>query len=167
MKTISERLCDSTARQLLELMREGVSRNPTWSDADLSAFLRYQLACPLSAVMKSSGEAGASASLSQTLRQLLASSSPDVRQLRALRRSAKAARTRGGSMLPGPLATVLYYTAIAAALVRCDCKITSLADPRMREGIEWSASRPWIDGLVRTILEEALERMKSDKGRTP
>ncbi len=170
MNRISERLYDSTAQQLLALMRQGASRTPTWSDAELSAVLRYQLAHPLSKALIPAGEAGSvlasPAAVGRTVQQLLTSLTPDLELLRAVRRSAKASRRREGGALPGVVATVLYYTAIAAALVRCDAKITSLSDRKMHEGLKWSASRPWVDGSVRAILEEAIDRTATKKGRT-
>jgi len=170
MKTISERLGDSTAQQLLVLMREGASADPVWSDRDLSAVLRFQLACPLSksieTVEATDGTEGTPDPGRQTLRDLLTSKSPDVELLRAVRCYAKAVRTHQDGPLPNAVATVLYYTAIAAARVRCSCKITSLSDPKTREGFEWSVSRPWIDNSIRTILGKALEAMDEKEGET-
>jgi len=161
MKTISERLSDTTARQLLALLRQGASRQPTWADDDLSAILRYQLACPVKNAI------GSRAAADQTFLELLTSRAPDLEWLRVLHRFAKASRSSGDSALPSPAATVLYYTTIAAALVRCHCRITRLSDRKLREGLEWSAARPWIDESIRSVLEDALKAMHAQRRKTP
>lgn len=171
MKTISERLGDSTAQQLLVLMREGASADPVWSDRDLSAILRFRLACPLASSVATASTGGGSEETPDpgrhTLRDLLTSTTPDLELLRAVRDYAKQTRSQAGGALPNVVATVLYYAAIAAALVRCDRKITSLSDQAMRDGFRWSAARPWIAVSVRTILETAIAAVDARERKTP
>lgn len=169
MRTISDRLSESTARQLLALMRHGAGRQPLWTDDDLSAILRYQLASPAIRFTAAAKETPPAVGPSgdQTLRLLLTAASPDIEQLKAVRASAKAARKRESGPLPGPVATVLYYTAIAAALVQGGRKITSLTNCKMREGFAWCASRPWMTDSLRATLVAAVAALEPQERKTP
>jgi len=58
--------------------------------------------------------------------------------------------------LPDEVATALYYAAIAAALIRCEERITDLDDASLRHGFQWGVEQPWGDEAVKSVLREAL-----------
>lgn len=164
---ISSRLSESTAQQLVKLMRQGAESFSSRSDDDLSAILRYQLAYPLSLGLKRTGKQGECDKQycreKQTFLQLLTSKSPDIDLLKEVRSYAKACRCGDADALASPVATILYYAAIAAALIHCDTRITTLSDRELQKGLEWSASRSWVDSGVKEVLQSALAGIKKIK----
>lgn len=76
---------------------------------------------------------------------LLRHPQPPLELLGLVKEFAKANRHHPRSPLPAEVATVLYYAAIAAALVACGTRITRLSDARLCEGWHWVQAQPWID----------------------
>jgi hypothetical protein len=87
-----------------------------------------------------------------TFADLLSHPGPPLELVRLMKDYAKAARHDGS--LPLEVATLLYYTSLSLARLRCGQSITDLDDVALRSGLEWGARRAWADELVRSILEE-------------
>ena len=64
-------------------------------------------------------------------------------------------------ILPEEIATVLYFASIAAALIKCRERITSLDDRKLREGLEWALARKWTDPPTQLLFENSLKLLKS------
>jgi hypothetical protein len=60
------------------------------------------------------------------------------------------------------LATVLYYTGIAAALVRCCRRITRHDDATFRHGFRWGNDRLWEDEVTRNLFLEGLRAFDTE-----
>ena len=56
------------------------------------------------------------------------------------------------SSLPSEVAAALYYTSIAAALVRLDARITRLQDADLRRGLLWTTEQAWLDEATKQLL---------------
>jgi hypothetical protein len=61
------------------------------------------------------------------------------------------------SFLPREIGTMLYYLAVALALVRLDRRITSDDDSALREGFRWCLRQVWLDGASAAVIRSGLE----------
>jgi hypothetical protein len=68
---------------------------------------------------------------------------------------AKANMDHAQSSLPGEVAAALYYTSIAAALVRLGARITRLPDAELRRGLLWTSDQVWLDAETKQLLLQA------------
>jgi hypothetical protein len=89
---------------------------------------------------------------------------PPLEMLEYAKRLAKAVRHRQGTPAE-KVATVLYYCAIAAALVRCGRRITELDDAALAFGINWVLDQTWIDTPTRRLFDDASALLKSGRAR--
>ena len=89
---------------------------------------------------------------------------PPVELLEYTKRLAKSVRHRQGTPAD-KVATVLYYCAIAAALVRCGRRITELDDAALAFGINWVLEQNWIDTPTRRLFTDASAYLKSGGAR--
>jgi hypothetical protein len=81
---------------------------------------------------------------------------------------AKANMDHAQSSLPGEVAAALYYTSIAAALVRLDTRITRLPDADLRRGLLWTSEQAWLDAETRQLLLTGSEKVApSGRGGIP
>lgn len=138
---------------------------------DLGEVLRGQLAARivfdpsrLATAANRDGAADAAGSL-RSLGDLLADPNPPLELLELTKEFAKASDGRSDAPLPPPVATVLYYAAILAALLRHGRRITRLPDRALRDGVAWALRRPWLDAGTRRLFREAAERL--DVARPP
>lgn len=98
---------------------------------------------------------GCPASGNTTIGQLLRSRSPDVEALRKLKGWFNIQRFSPARDMPAPLANGLYLVVLAVALTRCGERITGLADPQFRAGLEWLASQSWLDSELKSLVLSA------------
>ncbi len=133
-----------------------------WGGADLKAMLRHQLASPVSAVDQDSPAPPADAGSEdegETFGALFACAAPAPETLAAVKDFAKRSQLDASHLLPEPVATVLYFAALAAALVRCDRRITRLDDQALRTGFTWTTEQAWVDVMLRRLCAEAVGRL--------
>ena len=64
------------------------------------------------------------------------------------------------SAVPPEVATVLYYGAILAALLRRGERITNLDDAKLCRGARWAVDQPWVDERTAALFREALSRLQ-------
>jgi hypothetical protein len=126
----------------------------SWGEQDLAAVLRHQLAAPLrEAGAKPRGEI-------VTLGDLLTHPAPPEDLLRRVKKWAKAGMPEdaeaGGFPLPREVAGVLYFAAVAAALVRGGQPIARLEGPGVIKGARWALARRWLDEATASLFREAL-----------
>jgi RNA polymerase sigma-70 factor (ECF subfamily) len=137
------------------LLTEHADESESWStlfatgsevDEDsLSAGCDDLLRRPLSEVPECSGAETA------TVGELLRGASPPVTELLALKNWFNVQRFSPTRDVPAPLANGLYLLVLAVALVKCGQRITGLADPQFRAGLEWLAAQPWIAEDLRSL----------------
>jgi adenosine deaminase len=72
---------------------------------------------------------------------------------------------RPESGLPTETVSVLYYTSIAAALVRLDARISQLNEADLRRGLLWAKEQAWIDEETKALLLTALEKIPQGNDR--
>jgi hypothetical protein len=119
-----------------------------WATDELAALFHHQLSA--TAKIAPGTEAA-----TRTVGELLADPNPAVEQLVELKDFAKANASHHDSVLPSDLAKVLYYLAIAAALVRTGRRITSMSDPELATSLRWAGSQPFVTEPFRRLLADA------------
>jgi hypothetical protein len=72
---------------------------------------------------------------------------------------AKTSDRRSANPLPEEVATVLYYAAIAAALLRHGQRISRVSDATLREGTDWVLEQEWVAGPLRGLFVDARSAM--------
>ena len=90
-----------------------------------------------------------------TIGQVLRSDHPKLATLKALKSWFNIQRFSPSRDMPAPLANGLYLLVLAVALTRCGERITGLADPQFRAGLEWLAGQPWLAADLRTRVLSA------------
>jgi hypothetical protein len=130
------------------------SEQPTWSEADLAGILLHLLQTPISAQTGQPHHR-------QTFGQLLASRRPSIDHLKIVKDFAKSARKDPDLGLPADVATVIYYATLVAARLRCKQPISQLSDPELRDGIEWSLGRTWLQEPLTPLFRTAKEKFST------
>lgn len=149
-----------------------------WRPDELGQILRHQLEAPLLFDLGTSDSqftdeqeapgaaaaAGAAAAESDASRvssfgELFLHSRPPLQLLRLTKRFAKTSDRRAANPLPEEVATVLYYAAIVAALLRHGEHISRVSDETLREGTDWVLQREWVAGPLRGLFMEARSAM--------
>lgn len=143
--------------RLLTMVEE--SSHP-WSDSDLRAMMRHQLEAPVVVDLQTPSDVEWGRSRRATLSNpaigsmldLLRHPKPSLELLTLVKDFAKASRNEAGDLLPADIATVLYYTCIMLARVRCDRRITQLDDQSLITGLDWVIGLVWIDEELRATV---------------
>jgi len=138
-----------------------------WTEDELRAMLIEQLTQPIKFDSKfMSGEMVRtlvglrSANLPNRFCDLFHHPSPPLGMLEYAKQIAKATRHHPDSPLQ-KISTILYYSAILVALMRCGKRITELSDSALRQGIDWVLRQPWIDQSTRTLFNEGVGYLDS------
>ena len=140
-----------------------------WQAHELSAILSHQLAVPLvvelghqslDAIGQVAGRQGAEPQ-QMTLGQLLLQThpNPETDLLRLVKDFARNHLSDPLSPLPAEVASVVYFAAIAAAIVHCRQQITSLDEKAMRDGFQWALSQQWLDAPLRELFQAAISHV--------
>jgi hypothetical protein len=132
------------------------------AEPEMSAMLAHQLAAPIAADLNLIGEQLAEANKFGTIGGLLDHNAPPVWLLEETKQLAKRNRAHGDPSVR-QISTVLYYNAIATALLKCKSRISELSDDQLREGFEWTSKQPWIDNKTRTRIESAAASLRAAK----
>ena len=162
----------SRAKELAALMATGEERAKLWRPDELAAMFRHQMSAPM--LVDLGGFDARTATKIRTLSEaqglLLKSFSdlfhhpaPPIELLELVKNFAKSNLDHPESGLPDEIASMLYYTSIAASLVRFDTRISQLKDADLRCGLRWAKDQTWIDEETKTMLLKALEKVR-DKG---
>ena len=153
---------------LARIMELGLAAGEPWRPEELRTVLEYELAAPMSFDLGSLDAkqavrlkvvSAAEGLLLKSLRDLLQHPQPPLELLRFTKDFAKANSEDKNSSLPKDVALVIYYTSIAAALVRCQARITQLTVQELRQGFDWALSLPWLDEASRALLAEARQQL--------
>ncbi len=159
------------ARRLASLFQ---AERELFSAAELGAMLAHQWASPLSfhwgrlderlarEAARMTEEERASV---RTFGDLLGHPRPPLALLVLVKEFAKQLLKRRETVVPRPLASVLYFTAIAAAQAPKSEKVTDLDEEGVRQGISWALNQAWVGEPCRGILEKGLRAMDGSTGR--
>ena len=134
-----------------------------WSEQNPSEILQHQLAAPLlpDLLVVPGADVASLQSLirerppGETFLQHLTSEHPNLELLTGIKAFAHHIKNSLSNPLHGDPATVLYFATIAAALMHCQARISSLAQPQLREGFQWTFDQPGAHAL-RSLLLQAL-----------
>ena len=129
-------------------------------EPELAAMLAHQLAAPITADLKLADNQLAEAKRFGTFGSLLDHPSPPIWLLEETKQLAKRNRARGDSGVR-QISTVLYYSAIATALLKCKARITELTDAQLSEGFDWTTRQSWIDSRTRQRIASAAAQLLS------
>ena len=155
----------SDARRLASLLDMDPTRR-LWQPAELNAVLLHQLSAPVqfdlgrldSDLARKIGPlCEAEQLLVRSFDDLFCHPHPPIELLTLTKDFAKANSSHPESPLPREIATLLYYTSIVVAMMRCRQRITKLSDDAIRHGIKWVLDQPWINDRIRSIFCEARE----------
>jgi hypothetical protein len=169
----SASLIKSRAKELAALMSTSEASGPLWRADELAALFRHQLAAPVLMDLGSFDPRTANQLKTLTAAQGLLLSSfadlfnhpaPPIQLLQLVKEFAKANMDHPESGLPAEIATALYYTSIAAALVRLDTRITQLPDADLQRGLRLVQEQKWLDDATKTILAGALKKLSGQGG---
>jgi hypothetical protein len=172
-------LQDTTADQLASLLSCDTQERRVWTPEEMGAVLRHQLSLPpgadsrdgnadpnqggpadtLAHAESTSDAAGAQCGTFADHWSLFASATPPLELLQAVKDSAKSAAQHADSPLPDEVATLVYFAAIAAALVYCGQRISRLDDTGLQWGFEWSLRQDWVPEQLRSLYEQARQKL--------
>ncbi|MEI6392299.1 MAG: hypothetical protein WCT12_14490 [Verrucomicrobiota bacterium] len=161
----------SRPKSLATLLAAREERGRLWRPDELGAIFRHQMSAPV--MVDLSGFDAATAVRLKTLSEaqglllksfaeLLHHPSPPVELLKLTKDFAKLNLDHSQSTLPTEIAGALYYTSIAAALVRLDMRISQLTDADLRRGLLWARQQAWIDEATKGLLDQALDKLAQD-----
>ena len=159
-----------TFNGLGRLLEDSEEQAPIWGPEELAEIWAHQLVTPVSLDLSGLGAETAEAMATlrepagaavRTFGELLTHPRPPLELLKLTKAFAKAGRSGPEAVLPEDIAATLYFAAIAAALVRCNERITRLDDAALREGFAWAADRPWLDEPTHELLAGGLARLEA------
>jgi hypothetical protein len=158
----------SRPKALAALLAAREERGGLWRPEELAAVFRHQMSAPVmvdlggfdpATAVRLKTLSEAQGLLLKSFGELLHHPSPPVELLVLTKDFAKLNLDHSDSTLPTEIAGVLYYTSIAAALVRLDRRITQLQDADLRRGLRWSGEQPWLDAQTRELVAEAIAKL--------
>ena len=167
----------SRAPKLAALLATGEERARLWHPDELAAIFRHQISTPMvvdlggfdprtAARLKLVSEA--QGLLLKSFADLFHHPSPPMELLGLVKDFAKANLDHPESGLPVEIASALYYTSIASALVRRDTRISKLSDADLQRGLSWTREQTWLDEKTRDLAAQALEKIAAEqKGTKP
>ena len=167
----------SRSQKLATLMGAGEDRARLWRADELAAIFRHQMSAPMVVDLGTFDPRTATRlrTLSEAQGLLLRSfadlfhhPAPLIELLELVKDFAKANLDHPESGLPGEIAAALYYTSIAAALVRLDARISQLPDADLQRGLRWTLEQAWLDETTKKLLTQALGKVSGgQKGVVP
>jgi hypothetical protein len=162
------------SERLAHILEMGLRAPIAWRPEELQAVLEYQLAAPLQfdlggldpgLAAKLRTLSAAEGLLLNNLRDLFRHPHPPVDLLLLVKGFAKSSSEYPDSPYPREVALVLYYLSIAVARLRCQARITNLADEQLRTGLDWTLGQSWVDEASRELLAEARQVVAGARGK--
>jgi len=161
-------------KSLAALMEGSAEQARLWRPEELGAIFRHQMAAPVlvdlggydaGAAVRLKKLSDAQSLLLKSFSDLFLHPAPPAELLELTKSFAKANMDNAESALPNEVAAALYYTSIAAALVRLDRRISKLGDADLRRGLLWTREQPWLDDPTRELLLQAAEKISPPGGK--
>lgn len=146
-----------------------------WSEDELGAILKHQMSIPIAVDLSAQKKAVAqqlmalcsgNGMLLKSYEDLFDHENPPIELLQIIKDYAKTCLSAKNSPFPSEVASVLYYTTIAAAMARCRRRISSLTDEKLREGFEWVLARPWKNKSISRLMKQAIDSLEKKAGGT-
>ena len=164
----SQDLRQASPETLTQVIRLGQQQDIDWSPRDLQDMLEHLLTSPL--VDELTGLNGINNNRVEhlvtacqppivTFDDLFTTTQPPVELLTLVKHYAKMAADLPDRTLPEPVTSVLYTAAIAAARVRCQEKVTSHNDQKIRKGVIWALDQPWIAASLAILFRQFLQEI--------
>ena len=162
----------SRAKKLASLLATGEERAKLWRPDELAAIFRHQMSAPMLVDLGTfdSRTAAKLRTLSEAQGLLLKSfgdlfhhPAPIIELLELVKDFAKANLDHPDSGLPGEIAAALYYTSIAAALVRLEARISQLGDMDLQRGFRRTMGQAWLDEKTKELLAQALAKVSGGR----
>ena len=156
---------ESPPRHLAGLLRPSTEAGRTWSGEELGEILRHQMTVPVETDLglaeevdagPAAGSGGPPGAKATTFGDLFHRPQPPLDLLRRAKDYAKSVRMDPRAPLPAGIATALYFASIAAALVHCGQRLTSLEEGQLLRGLRWLLGQPWVDDPTRALAREGL-----------
>jgi hypothetical protein len=160
----SEAVFRSDARQLSKIMNLDEATPDAWTDQDLVAMLRHQLAAPLESDLsrlelrkseeKTRDETLGKATSAQvrTFQDLFEHPRPPLALVRWAKEFFKQQAGASENRRPEQeVAYLLYLLSILISRVRLSTRISKLSDADLRHGLKWAVSREWLDEQTRKL----------------
>jgi hypothetical protein len=167
----------SRAEKLATLMATGEERARLWRPDELAAIFRHQMSAPVAVDLgafdprtarRLRALSEAQGLLLRSFDDLFHHPAPPIELLELVKEFAKANLGQPESGLPDEIAAALYYTSIAAALVRLDARISQLPEADLQRGLRSTLEQAWLDDKTKELLAQALETASgSRKGVVP
>jgi hypothetical protein len=167
----------SRAKKLASLLATGEERGKLWRADELAAIFRHQMSSPMLVDLGTfdSRTAARLRTLSEAQGLLLKSfgdlfhhPTPIIELLELVKDFAKANLDHPDSGLPGEIAAALYFTSIAAAIVRLNARISQLGDVDLQRGFRRTMAQTWLDDPTKELLAQALAKVSGGrKGDAP
>jgi hypothetical protein len=160
-------------KSLAALLEASGEQARLWRPEELGAIFRHQMAAPVLVDLGGydPGTAARLKTLSDAQSLLLKSFSdlfhhpaPPLELLELTKDFAKANMDHAQSTIPNEVAAALYYTSIAAALVRLDARITRLPPADLRRGLLWTRGQAWLDPDTKQLLLQAADKIAPPGG---
>ena len=150
---------------LAALIEDSKQPDPLCSPAELASILRHQLAGRLQTdlapklVRDTFTSTNRDDGALDTFDDLFRHPRPPIEILAAVKSFAKKSQRPTHRKLPPEVAGVVYYLAIAAAIVRHGRRLTRLSDDELRQGFSCMLAYQWIDVGTRSSLKKAQEQI--------
>lgn len=154
---------------LARLMQAGTPGHGVFREDELAAILRHQLSTPVEFDLASLDRTMAAklrmladghGLLVRSFRDLLLHPHPPIELLRMTKQFAKSCHNHPDSPLPEPIASLLYFCSIVAALLRCRQRITAMDDATLARGVRSLLEQSWLDEGLRGLLSEWLSTVQ-------
>jgi hypothetical protein len=161
----------SRANKLASLLSSGGERSRLWRPDELAAIFRHQMSAPMvvdlgafdaRTALRLRSLSEAQGLVLKSFGDLFHHPAPVLELLELVKDFAKANVDQPESGLPGEIAAALYYTSIAAALVRLNVRITQLPDPALQAGLQQTLEQAWLDEPTKALLIQALAKVSGE-----
>lgn len=152
-------------KSLARLLDFDGSQTELWSPVEFREILKHQLGAPIiDDAHRLHVELGKQARAiipreDLTFGEALLNSHSSQELLSLIKDFAKIHRQHVRNGFPQEIATVLYYTAIAAAFCHRSARISRLSDASLRAGWNWIVEQAWISQPIKSISSAALVRL--------
>jgi hypothetical protein len=160
-------------KSLAALLQASGERVRLWRPEELGAIFRHQMSAPVlvdlggydpGTALRLKRLSDAQSLLLKSFADLFHHPAPPLELLELTKDFAKANMDHAESSLPGEVAAALYYTSIAAALVRLDARISRLPEAELRRGLLWTREQAWLDEDTKQLLLQAAGKIAPSGG---
>lgn len=97
----------------------------------------------------------------KTLQELFDAWNTPLELLRQVKDFSKAQVEHPSSSWPAEISRLVYYVAIAVAIVRHQTRITRMTDQHILRAFQWALAQPWITPWIHELLNNSLRILES------